>query len=126
MSRGHGVVQDYLMKLILQSPDPMTFAQIMTIAFPDGSFESDMAMARGGSKVGRVRSLRRALRRLCQDGVIMMIGDGGRGDPYRYWLNPMMVALSGNEALYDDLCKRIDADPALTTAANAAASRFQR
>src|SRR5262245_30563645 len=108
MSRGHGALQNYLMEMILHSPDPMTFAQIMAIAFPAGSFESDMAKIVGGSKVGGVRLLRRALRRLCDDGSIMMIGEGGRGDPHRYWVDPMMVALFGDKSWYDKVCKRIE------------------
>jgi hypothetical protein len=124
MSRGHGALQDYLMKMILHSPDPMTFAEIMAIAFPEGSYESDMAKTIGGSNVGAIRSLRRALRRLCDDSSIMMIGEGGRSDPHRYWVNPMLLALFGDKTWYDEVRKRIDADPALTAAANASAGRF--
>ncbi len=90
MSRGPGKIQNYLMDLLSVSPDPMTFAEIMTIAYPEGSFESDMAKALGGSRVGRVRSLRRALRRLCDTGDVMMLGEGRQRDLHRYWLNPML------------------------------------
>jgi len=124
MSRGHGCIQDYLMKMILRSPNPLTFAEIMAIAYPEGGFEGDMAKVLGNSNVGAVRSLRPALRRLCDDGSVMIIGEGGRGDPHRYWVDPMMVALSGNKDWYGEVCKRIEAEPALTTAANAAARRF--
>ena len=62
--------------------------------------------------------------RLCDDNLIMIIGKGGRGDPHRYWLNPMMLALVGNKAAYDEVNKRIEADPALVAAANAAAEPF--
>jgi hypothetical protein len=124
MSRGHGYIQDYLMKIILHSPDPLTFAEIMAIAFPEGSYESDVAKIIGESNVGSVRSLRRALKRLCDDGSIMMIGKGGRGDPHRYWVDPMMLALSGDKEWYEEVCKRIEADPALTAAANASAHRI--
>jgi hypothetical protein len=126
MSRGHGATQRYLMELICASPDPLTFAQIMAIAFPAGSYERDIAKICGGSNVGQIRSMRRALRRLCDDSSIMIIGQGGRGDPYRYWLNPMMLAAFGNKSRYDEVCKRIDADPALIAAANAAAKAFFR
>jgi hypothetical protein len=41
LSRGPGKIQNYLMDLLLDySPSPMTFAEIMTIAYPEGSFES--------------------------------------------------------------------------------------
>lgn len=46
----------------------MTFVEIMAVAFPEGSYEFDIAKVVGGSNVGRVRSLRRALQRLCQGG----------------------------------------------------------
>ena len=89
MSRGTGEIQNYLLDLLVEyAPAPMTFAEIMAIAYPEGSFESDMAKIIGGSKVGRIRSLRRALRRLCDTGDVMMLGEGGRRDPHRYWLNP--------------------------------------
>jgi hypothetical protein len=102
----------------------MTFAEIMAIAFPKGSYESDMAKIIGGSRVGAIRSLRRALRRLCDDGSIMIIGEGGRRDPHRYWLDPMMLALSGDKTWYEEVRKHIDADPALTAATNASAGRL--
>ena len=124
MSRGHGCIQDYLMKMILRSPDPLTFAQIMAIAFPEGSYESDMAKIIGGSNVGSIRSLRRALKRLCDDGSIMIIGKGGRSDPHRYWVDPMMLALFGDKEWYAEVSKRISADSALTAAANASARRI--
>jgi hypothetical protein len=90
MSRGPGKIQNYLTGLLLNySPDPMTFAEIMAIAYPEGSFESDMAKALGGSRVGRVRSLRRALRRLCDTGDVLVLGEGSRSDPHRYWLDPL-------------------------------------
>ncbi len=56
-------------------------------AYPEGSFESDMAKVLGGSRVGRVRSLRRALRRLCDSGEVTMAGEGSRREPHRYWFN---------------------------------------
>jgi hypothetical protein len=112
------------MKMILHSSDPLTFAEIMAVAFPEGSYESDMAKTIGGSNVGSVRSLRRALKRLCDDGSIMIIGKGGRSDPHRYWVDPIMLALSGDKEWYEEVCKRISADPALTAAANASARRI--
>jgi len=65
VSRGLGSIQRYLMKLIWSSPD---LVEIMAVAFPEGSYEFDIAKVVSGSNVGRVRSLRRALQRLCQGG----------------------------------------------------------
>src|SRR5262245_48385227 len=84
MSRGYGNIQDYLMNMMDGAPDPLTFAEIVAIAYPEGSFESDMAKIVGGSRVGRIRSLRRALTRLCDEGWVKRVGTGHRGDPYRY------------------------------------------
>ena len=95
----------------------------MAIAFPKGSYEADVAKIVGGSNVGAIRSLRRALKRLCDDGSIMIIGKGGRSDPHRYWVDPMALALFGDKEWYEEVSKRISADPALTAAANASALR---
>jgi hypothetical protein len=70
-----------------------------------------------------IRTKDRALKRLCDDGSIMIIGKGGRSDPYRYWVDPMMVALIGDKAWYAEVSKRISDDPALNAAANASARR---
>ena len=92
MSRGHGCIQDYLMNMLNGAPDPLTFAEITAIAFPEGSYESDMAKIIGGANVGRIRSLRRALQRLCDDGSIKRVGTGSRGDPYHYCQHHMVMA----------------------------------
>ena len=78
----------------------MTFADILARAFPDGRYEADMVKALGPGKVARVRSLRRAMKSLVDDHSLIAIGEGGPADPKRYWLNPMMIAMSGNK---DDL-----------------------
>jgi len=65
VSRGLGSIQRYLMKLIWSSPD---LVEIMAVAFPEGSYEFDIAKVVSGSNVGRVRSRRRELQRLCQGG----------------------------------------------------------
>jgi hypothetical protein len=124
MSRGPGYIQKYLTEMIFSSPNPLTFAEIMAITYPPDSLENDLAKTLGGANVGAVRSLRRALKRLCDDGTIMPIGAGGRSDPHRYWLNPMMVAAFGDKEEYRELSERIDTDPALLAAANAAAARL--
>ena len=49
MSRGLGSIQRYLMKLIWSSPD---LVEIMAVAFPEGSYEFDIAKVVGGSNVG--------------------------------------------------------------------------
>jgi hypothetical protein len=78
VSRGRGRIQSYLADLILAAPEPMTFAEILAVAYPEGSHEFDIAKVVGGSNIGRVRSLRRALQRLCQDGTIVVTGERWR------------------------------------------------
>ena len=52
MSRGLGSIQRYLMKLIWSSPDPMTFVEIMAVAFPEGSYEFDIAKVVSSADMG--------------------------------------------------------------------------
>jgi hypothetical protein len=90
VSRGHGAIQQYLDRLLMAAPKPLTFAEIVAIAYPEGGFEGDMAKVLGSSNVGAVRSLRRALKRLADDGMIIRSGGGRRGNPHRYWRNLMI------------------------------------
>jgi hypothetical protein len=72
MSRGFGRMQCWLLQCI--GAEPMTFAQILARSYPPGSFEFDMAEALGGSNVAGVRSLRRALAKLCDLDIIQTLG----------------------------------------------------
>ena len=110
MSRGPGYVQRYLTDLVLGSDKPMTFAEILAVAFPEGSYEADMTKALGGG-YALVRSFPVPLRVLVDDGTVIAIGEGGRGDPKRYWLNPMLVNLSGQKERYDTVTTRLVAEP---------------
>ena len=73
MSRGFGIVERYVLG-VLVGREAMTFKQIVDIAFPEGTFDGDMARTLGASNVSRPRSLRRALFRLCEKGVLKKIG----------------------------------------------------
>ena len=121
MSRGWGKVQEYLFGVVAQAKKPMTFEEIWTVAFPEGSFESDLARVLGRGKVGMARSLRRALRRLVDEGDLIAIGAEGRGDLFRYSLNPMMAALCWSKDQYETLAKRVAAEPGGEDAMNKAA-----
>jgi hypothetical protein len=111
-------MQRYLWGVIGQSDRAMTFAEIAARAFPEGSFEADMARALGGSNVARVRSLRRALRKLCNDGVLLAIGEGGRHEPHRYCLDPVSVAMTGDKEDYAKANAVVEADSEASKAAN--------
>jgi hypothetical protein len=125
MSRGPGYVQQYLTRLVLGSEKPMTFADILARAFKEGSYEADMTEALGGGFT-LVRSFRRALKCLVDDGTIIAIGEGGPGDPKRYWVNPMMVALFGEKERYDAITATLVAEPGGQDAMNKAASTIAR
>jgi hypothetical protein len=121
MSRGPGKLQRYLTDLVMGSDKPMTFADIQAIAFPKGSYEADMAKMFGGSSVPVVRSLRRALKGLVDDRTLIAIGEGGRSDPKRYWLNPMMVALFSGKEQYERVSATLKTEPGGEAAVNKAA-----
>jgi hypothetical protein len=128
MSRGPGTVQRYLAELICGSDKPMTFADILACAYPEGSYEGDMAKELGQVNVGRVRSLRRALKSLVDDEFLIAIGEGGRGDPKRFWINPMLIALSGSSSKedFDRTAAILKAEPGGTAAANKAWARMTK
>jgi hypothetical protein len=43
--------------------------------------------------------------------MLITIGDGGRSDPYRYFLNPIGIALMCSEPEAEALWKALEADP---------------
>jgi len=51
------------------------------------------------------RSLRRALRKMVDDGVVKTVGDGGPRDPARYHVDPLLLAMAGNEEDFNTLLK---------------------
>lgn len=75
MSRGLGKVQRALFRTLHAKGRPMTFVEL-----------------RGGD-IGPTleRSLRRALKRMVDEGVIRTIGSGGRSDPIRYFIGSGLV-----------------------------------
>jgi hypothetical protein len=40
------------------------------------------------------RSLRHTLHRMVSSGGLIAIGDGGRADPFRYFIHPMIIAMT--------------------------------
>jgi len=112
MSRGPGHTQRYLLSIIGNASAPMTFADIFARVFPEDSHEAIFASMLGGSNVGAVRSLRRALKKLCDDGAVLALGKGGRSDPCRYCLDPIVVALGGTKEQFEKAIAVIESDPA--------------
>jgi len=64
----------------------------------------------------RVRALRRALKGLCDSGVLMAVGDGGPSDAYRYCINPLVAAIGGTKEQYDKAIAMLQADPGANVA----------
>jgi hypothetical protein len=108
MSRGHGYLQRALFEAVAHNDKPITFSEIRRIVLRDGFDEHDPK-----AKLNPVfeRSLRRSLKALTDDSTIMALGEGGPGDPKRYWLNPLLVGMSGNKEWYRKTQTAIEADP---------------
>ena len=87
MSRGAGKLQQYLFLTMHRSGKPLTFAEIVKLAYPlDSPSRPPQAW--------EIRSLRRALQKMVKDSIVLTDGVGGPGDPHRYSINPMVLALA--------------------------------
>ena len=79
MSRGAGYLQRYLFGLLLNGKE-LTFAEIIRIAKPhEVTYMPHL-----------VRSMRRSLRKMIDDKVVIALGRGGPGGPHRYAVNPIL------------------------------------
>src|SRR5262245_35350850 len=94
MSRGLGKNQRLLFDIIRQGGRPKTWAEIRGERL-DPTVE---------------RSARRALQRMGEDGMILAIGKGGPGDPYRYCIHPIVFAAVGDVQGYRDAVAVFEAD----------------
>jgi hypothetical protein len=109
MSRGLGKLQQVLWATIRRHGKPMTFGDIR-------------AEAIGGADSGRLsasfkHSLRRALHRMVSSGALIAIGDGGRADPCRYFIHPLVIGMMGKTPEADALQQALEADPGAKRAA---------
>jgi hypothetical protein len=110
MSRGLGRLQNALLMTIRQHGKPMTFDEIRAEAL--------------GGRDGRLsasfeRSLRRALHRMAEDGGgLIAIGDGGRAEPYRYFIHPLVIGMMGKTPEAAALQQALEADPGADMAAD--------
>jgi hypothetical protein len=85
MSRGLGRLQRYLFVTLRQSDKPLTFAEILKIAYPLEPHEYQPVS-------WDIRSLRRALHKMVKDGAVLALGAGGPADPHRYCPHPILEA----------------------------------
>jgi hypothetical protein len=90
MSRGPGYIQRHLVAMLRRHGKPMTFADMQRQVLRDVGAPPGNVL-----RVSVQRSIRRALHRLVRDQGLIAIGDGGRGDPLRYALHPMLMAFMG-------------------------------
>ena len=106
MSRGLGRLQRALFAAIQRHGKPMTFEDIRNVIRQD--FEMD-----DGAKLypSFERSLRRALHRMVRTSGLIAIGDGGRGDPYRYFVHPMIIGMMAKTPETEALQQALQADP---------------
>ena len=119
MSRGPGILQRVLFRTIHNARKPMTFNEIRASILQELGANDPDAKLRPAFE----RSLRRSLKALADDGALMALGEGGPGDPKRYWLDPLMVAITGDEKAYLEATAILEADPG---APLACAKRMQR
>jgi hypothetical protein len=101
MSRGFGRLERGVMALIERAGKPMTFAAI----------RADME-----TKLRPTfdeRSLRRAVHRLTEKCVLIAMGNGGPGDPLRYFVHPLRIGMMRDQdaARAEAMQSALKADP---------------
>ena len=104
MSRGLGLMQRYLFSTISVHGKPVTFGVRDIILKADG------APAGAELRPPIERSLRRALHSLVRDQMLIALGSGGRTDPHRYYLNPLLVAATGTKSDFDAAMAALEAE----------------
>ncbi|MGO9421177.1 hypothetical protein [Roseiarcus sp.] len=117
MSRGHGHLQNFVQAMISRAGKPMTFEDMRAAILESAGTPPTAKLL-----PARERSLRRAVQRLTDDSVLIAIGDGGRGDPFRYFIHPVIIGMIS----HDDPERGRALEAALTADAgsNAAAAKF--
>jgi hypothetical protein len=72
------------------------------------TYENDLAKEIGGSQIGRVRSLRRALQKLCDAEIVQIVG---LHQPHKYRKHSHFVAFSEGVRQYEEKTgKKFDED----------------
>jgi hypothetical protein len=120
MSRGLGRLQTALGEMIVLHGKPMTFAEICAIILQKLEVEGGLEVE-DGTKLHQLlpsftRSMRRALHRMVSCGELIAIGDGGRAEPYRYFIHPLIIWLMGDTPEAHTLQEALRADPGASEA----------
>jgi hypothetical protein len=89
MSRGLGRLQRVLSETIWRHGKPMTFDDILTVIRQELGAEDGTKL-----RPSFERSLRHALHQMVSDGGLITIGGGGRADPFRYFMDPTLIAIA--------------------------------
>jgi hypothetical protein len=93
MSRGLGKTQTALLLTIRLHGKPMTFAEIRASVRRHRDMQPDERL-----RPSFERSLRRALHRLVEEWELIAMGEGGRGEPLRYFVHPTRLYRQGPES----------------------------
>lgn len=105
MSRGLGKLQNALTAEIRRHGKPVTFAEIR-----EGILLSWDAEPGTNLSASFERSIRRALHTMVINAPLIELGDGGRGDPLRYFIHPIAIGCMGRTPEADALMKALTAD----------------
>jgi hypothetical protein len=101
MSRGFGRLERGVMALIERTGKPMTFVAIRA------------AMETKLRPTFDERSLRRAVHRLTEKCMLIAMGNGGPGDPLRYFVHPLRIGMVRDQdaARAEAMQSALEADP---------------
>jgi hypothetical protein len=91
MSRGPGKMQQALFGFLLKQPRPVQWHEIRAEVIEQLELDKAMYHIVHGSLE---RSLRRAMHEMVKDGAVITIGHGGRAEPFRYSLDPLLRGMA--------------------------------
>ncbi|MCP3462539.1 hypothetical protein [Bradyrhizobium sp. CCGUVB23] len=112
MSRGLGKWQRWVWGTILSHGKPMTFEDFRAALDRAAGVGPDMVL-----RPSVARSLRRALHGMTETGGLIAMGDGGRTEPFRYFIHPLWIGTMGKTPEADALIKALENDPGAEKAA---------
>lgn len=108
MSRGLGMMQRHLLAVIRRHGKPVTFSELRSLILKANNAPADAVLR---SPVER--SFRRALQGLVTLKALLALGSGGRADPHRYCVHPMLLAIAGNKEEFDAAMAALETDEAM-------------